>query len=181
MLCTSKSKRARPVYRAPTAPSDDPFVIIETHSDAAYFAAPDDAEKSDRWYATQADAPKRETNDTRRIRPAYAIWPLLHPQWVARRQHCAGVVQREHYAFTFHDNSCLPAGDWNCIGELTWRIDGDHFVNHVRPLRTRSAEELAERAKKTAEHKANRAELYKRYSLAERIIDLRPLGSTKLQ
>ena len=50
----------------------------------------------------------------------------------------------------------------------------------VHPPRTRSAEELAERAQKTAEHSAYRAELWKRYSLAERIIDLRPLGSTKL-
>jgi hypothetical protein len=55
---------------------------------------------------------------------------------------------------------------------LTWEIVGDHFVNHVHPLRTRSTEELAERAQKTAEHKAYRAELYKRYSLAERVIDL---------
>jgi len=55
---------------------------------------------------------------------------------------------------------------------LTWEIVGDHFVYHVRPLRTRSAEELAKRAQKTAAHKAYRAELYKRYSLAERVIDL---------
>jgi hypothetical protein len=39
----------------------------------------------------------------------------------------------EHYAFTFHDHSYVPVGDWNCIGELTWEIVGDHFVNHVIP------------------------------------------------
>src|SRR6266478_9552448 len=59
------------------------------------------------------------------------------------------------------------------IGELTWEIVGDHFVNHVHPLGTRSAEELAERAQKTAEHKAYRAKLYKQYSLAERLTDLK--------
>jgi hypothetical protein len=77
-----------------------------------------------------------------------------------------------HYSFTLHDSPHVPAPDWTCIGELTWEIVGDHFVNQVHPLRTRSAEELAERAKKTAEHKAYRAELYRRYSLAERVIDL---------
>ena len=46
-----------------------------------------------------------------------------------------------HYTFTFHDSSYIPAEDWNCIGELTWWIDGDHFVNEVHPLRVRSDEE----------------------------------------
>jgi hypothetical protein len=83
-----------------------------------------------------------------------------------------------HYLFTLYDSPHVPAPHWTCIGELTWRVEVDHFVNTVR---TRSAKELAERAQKTAEHKAYRAELWKRYSLAERFIDLRPQGSTKVQ
>ena len=77
-----------------------------------------------------------------------------------------------HYSFTLHDSPHVPAPDWTCIGELTWWIDDDHFVNQVHPLRTRSAEELAEGEQKTAAHKAYRAELYERYSLVERVIDL---------
>ena len=78
-----------------------------------------------------------------------------------------------HYSFTLHDSPHVPAPGWTCIGELTWEIVGDHFVNEVHPLCVRSDEELAERAKQTAHHKAYRTELYKRYSLAERISDLK--------
>ncbi len=78
-----------------------------------------------------------------------------------------------HYSFTLHDSPYVPLPGWTCIGELTWWIEGDHFVNEVHPLRVGSDEELTERAKKTAEHKAYRAELYRRYSLAERLTDLK--------
>jgi hypothetical protein len=78
-----------------------------------------------------------------------------------------------HYSFTLHDSPHVPAPGWTCVGELTWRIDGDHFVNQILPLRVRSDEELAERAQKTVAHKAYRAKLYKRYTLAERISDLK--------
>ena len=81
----------------------------------------------------------------------------------------------KHYSFSFHDDdpNFSMGDDWVCIGELTWRVDGNHFVNTVGPLHTRSAEELAERAKKTTAHKAYRAKLYKQYSLAERLTDLK--------
>ena len=78
-----------------------------------------------------------------------------------------------HYSFTLHDSPHVPTPGWTCIGELTWRIDDDHFVNDVLPLRVRSDEELAERAQKTAAHKAYRAKLYKRYTPVERISDLK--------
>jgi len=78
-----------------------------------------------------------------------------------------------HYSFTLHDSPYVPAPGWTCIGELTWEIVGEHFVSEVQLLRVRSDEELTERAKKTAEHKAYRAKLYERYTLAERISDLK--------
>jgi hypothetical protein len=113
--------------------------------------------------------PKRETTvilDESDLRTRYGLYRIHN------KGHEGQIVlvwhNGSHYSFTLHDSPHIPAPGWTCIGELTWQVEGDHFVNQVLPLRVRSTEELAERAKKTAEHKA-----YKRYSLAERISDLK--------
>jgi hypothetical protein len=105
------------------------------------------------------------------LRTRYGLWHIhneCHEGQIVLVWH-----NGSHYSFTLHDSPHVPAPGWTCISELTWGIEGDRFVNQVHLLRIRSDEELAERAKKTAEHKAYRAKLYKRYSLAERISDLK--------
>ena|SRR5436309_2170187 len=78
------------------------------------------------------------------------------------------------HVFTFHDVPAnLPSGrDWVCIGELEWRVEGDHFVQELMPLQHRSEQELKERAERTERHRAYRSELWKRYPLEERLKDL---------
>lgn len=78
------------------------------------------------------------------------------------------------FAFTFHDEPVqfLPGRDWVCIGELEWRVAGDHFVHELQPLQRRSAQELEERAERTRRHREYRQRLWERYKLEERLKDL---------
>lgn len=78
------------------------------------------------------------------------------------------------FRFTFHDEPprFAPGRNWVCIGELTWHVEGDRFAYELLALRERSEAELLERARQTAEHKAYREELWRRYSLRERLADL---------
>jgi hypothetical protein len=59
----------------------------------------------------------------------------------------------------------------------------DRAAPILRRITARPAEHLRRDcvSYEIGEHKSYRAELWKRYSLAERLIVLRPLGSTKLQ
>jgi len=56
------------------------------------------------------------------------------------------------------------------LGEAEYHDNGEV---HILPLRERTPEELAVMAKQTEEHKKYRQELYKRYSFADRIKDLK--------
>jgi hypothetical protein len=78
------------------------------------------------------------------------------------------------YAFTFHDEPVRQrAGrDWVCVGELIWRVEGDHFVHELMPLQHRSEQELQERAERTRRHREYRQRLWERYKLEERLKDL---------
>jgi hypothetical protein len=78
------------------------------------------------------------------------------------------------YAFSFHDEPAgLPAGrDWVCLGEIIWRVEGDHFVHELLPLQRRSEQELEERAERTKRHREYRQRLWHWYNLEERLKDL---------
>lgn len=80
----------------------------------------------------------------------------------------------EDFRFTFHDEPSrfAPGRNWICIGELTWRVVGDHFVYELHPIRQRSEAELADRARQTTAHREYRRELWTRYPLGERLRDL---------
>jgi hypothetical protein len=70
-------------------------------------------------------------------------------------------------------NSCPD--DVKVLGEVRTRhIDGK-FVHDIIPLQSRSVEELKRMQEQVEEHKKYRAELYKHYSIAERIKDLGPV------
>jgi hypothetical protein len=58
------------------------------------------------------------------------------------------------------------------LGEIETTFNEHEIVDLLVPLEVRSDEEMHERANATAEHKAHRAELYKRYSVADRLKDL---------
>jgi hypothetical protein len=55
------------------------------------------------------------------------------------------------------------------LGEAEYR----NGVFHILPLRERTPEEIAVMAKQTEEDKKYRQELYRRYSLEARLVDLR--------
>jgi hypothetical protein len=78
------------------------------------------------------------------------------------------------YSFSFHDEPAGLSGgrDWVCIGELEWRVEGDHFVHELMPLQHRSERELEERAKRTKRHREYRKRLWERYRLEGRLRDL---------
>jgi hypothetical protein len=63
--------------------------------------------------------------------------------------------------------------DSKLLGEVRTRLVNDEFVHDIVPLQERSDEEVQRMQQQTEEHKAYRLELYKRYSLAERLADLR--------
>jgi hypothetical protein len=68
------------------------------------------------------------------------------------------------YAFSFHDEvgHQPPAGrDWVCIGELEWRVVGDHFVHELLPLVQRSERELAERTRRKERHQRRRLRMWR--------------------
>lgn len=80
------------------------------------------------------------------------------------------------YQFSFHDQSVLrlpPGKDWRCIGELTWEVEGDHFVHHLLPLQDRPKHELKELALMSEAHRAYREKLWRDYSIEERFKDLK--------
>jgi hypothetical protein len=58
------------------------------------------------------------------------------------------------------------------LGEVRTRVIEGKFVDDIIPLPERNQAELARLHEQTTTHKRYRAELYKRYSLAERVADL---------
>ncbi|SRR6266446_1154970 len=58
------------------------------------------------------------------------------------------------------------------LGEIRTRMVEGRFVDDIIPLQERSDEELQQMRQQAEEHKVHRAELYRRYSLEERIRDL---------
>ena len=58
------------------------------------------------------------------------------------------------------------------LGEIEFQAVKGVFEDRIIPFRERSAEELRERARQTAEHKAYRKRLYQLYSIKERLEDL---------
>jgi hypothetical protein len=58
------------------------------------------------------------------------------------------------------------------LGEVRTRVIDGELVDDIIPLRQRSPEELARLHEEAMEHRRYRAELYKRYSWAERVADL---------
>lgn len=65
------------------------------------------------------------------------------------------------------------AKDAEVFGEIESKIVGDCFVDEIVPLRQRTRAEIERMLAQTKSHKAYRAECYRRYSLTERIEDLR--------
>lgn len=100
----------------------------------------------------------------------YALYRLLN------RVHDGQVVlvwkDGEDFRFTFHDELTRFAPGRTCVGELTWEVIDDRFVYELHPLREHSEAELLERARQTAEHRAYREALWKRYPLEQRLRDL---------
>jgi hypothetical protein len=58
------------------------------------------------------------------------------------------------------------------LGEIRTRIVEGEFVDDIIPLQQRSPAELARMHERAMQHRRYRAELCRRYSLAERIADL---------
>ncbi len=58
------------------------------------------------------------------------------------------------------------------LGEVRTRIVNGKFEDRIVPIVERSEQELQRRRLQTDRHKAYRAELWKRYSWAERLEDL---------
>jgi hypothetical protein len=80
----------------------------------------------------------------------------------------------QRYGFTFHDDEKGHRFEsWELLGELDIRVENGEFVYEVTPVQERDAVDLAMRAHQTELHKAYRQELYKRYSLTNRLKDLR--------
>jgi hypothetical protein len=83
----------------------------------------------------------------------------------------------QRYGFTFHaDEKGHRFESWELLGELDIRVENGEFVYEVTPLRERDAVELAMMARQAEEHKRYRQELYRRYSIEERIQDLKSAG-----
>jgi hypothetical protein len=68
-------------------------------------------------------------------------------------------------------NSRWP-DDSKLLGEVRTRIFNEEFVHDIVPLQERSDQELQRMREQAEEHKRYRVELYRRYSLAQRIADL---------
>ena len=65
----------------------------------------------------------------------------------------------------------FPEDGW-LLGEVQTRIVNGKFEDRIVPIVERSEQELQRRRLQTDRHKTYRAELWKRYSWAERLEDL---------
>ncbi len=74
----------------------------------------------------------------------------------------------------FPDDSAL-------LGEVRTRIINEEFVHEIVPLQQRSPAEVARLNEQAMQHRRYRAELCRRYSLAERLADLNGKNFVKVQ
>jgi hypothetical protein len=74
---------------------------------------------------------------------------------------------------TLQEQTGKAPEDGVLLGEVETRVVDGKFENRIVPVRERSEEELRRRRQQADRHKAYRAELYRRYPLAERMADLR--------
>ena len=74
----------------------------------------------------------------------------------------------------FPDDSAL-------LGEVRTRIINEEFVHEIVPLQQRSPAEVARLNEQAMQHRRYRAELCRRYSLAERLADLNRKNFVKLK
>jgi hypothetical protein len=79
-------------------------------------------------------------------------------------------VHQRGRTFLVEQTAC--PGDAEVFGEVRTRMINGEYVHDIVPLQQRSAKESRRMRQQAEEHKAYRAELYKRYSFTERLADL---------
>jgi hypothetical protein len=86
-------------------------------------------------------------------------------------------ARRQGRMFLVEQSEC--PSDVEVLGEVESKIVDGEFVDDIASLQRRSVEERQRMRQQAEEHRAYRAELYKRYSLAERLADLNGKVETK--
>jgi hypothetical protein len=79
-------------------------------------------------------------------------------------------VHQKGRMFLVEQSKCPDDAD--VLGEVRTRLVAGESIHDIVPLQQRSAEESRRMRQQAEEHKAYRAELYKRYSFRERLADL---------
>jgi hypothetical protein len=84
-----------------------------------------------------------------------------------------------HLGRTFPVEQSQCPKDAEVFGEIESKIVGDWFVDQIVPLRQRTRAEIERMRLQTEEHRRYRAECWRRYSIVDRITDMKKAGERK--